>query len=133
MSISGTGSSSAQTKPRDFRKPLLLNKDPAKSARQIIRDSSGVGTDIRARAAPAPLMPAPVRPVTLGNAFIKPSGVDAPKVPSGNNTVIQGARTKSQKSAKREREGDNEISAVPTPGDGDKVQDGKKKKKKVAE
>ncbi|KZP33210.1 hypothetical protein FIBSPDRAFT_374985 [Athelia psychrophila] len=137
-SISGSGSSSAPAKTRDLRKPLLQqqHRDPEKAAKNIIRDISGVGVDLRtarARAAPTPIPPKPVpaQPAALEGMFMKPAGVDMPK---GDVEVVQGARakSKSKSSVKRQREGDagaNANAASTVEGQ----REGKKKKKKKVE
>lgn len=86
----------------------------------MIRDTSGVGTDLRSTtfARPSTL---PSR--SLGNSFLKPSGVDEPlnstKQADHDSDASPEARLKPKGSSKRERE---------TAPENDK--EGKKKKKK---
>ncbi|KAF7977200.1 hypothetical protein HWV62_4453 [Athelia sp. TMB] len=140
-SISGSGSSSAsptKSKPRDTKKPSPLQRDLGKSAQNVIRDISGVGTDLRGgtRTVPninvAPPKPIPAQPAAFEGAFMKPTGVDLPKVPSADS-VLQGARAKPKSSAKRQRESDADAAAGPTVEGQKEKEIKKKKKKKVSE
>lgn len=114
---------------------MILHRDPEKSAKNVIRDISGVGTDLRVRmrAVPAPTLPAPVlvppkavpaQPPAREGVFMKPAGVDLPKT---KGDVIMGARAKSKSSAKRQREADADTGPADTI---ESQKEGKKKKKK---
>lgn len=83
----------------------------------MIRDSSGVGIDLRSTSSARP-----AQATILGNAFLKPSGVDAPVEGSAKSSVhdTEAQRPTTNGSAKREREATSEFT--------DK--EGKKRKKK---
>ena len=120
ISISGS-SSAVHTPPTKDVKKI---KDPSKTAKQMIRDSSGVGTDLHA-------IPSSVRPhqqaTSLGNAFLKPSGVDEPtdstKGSTRDNEILSGARPQREGLTKRGREAASEP----------KEEGKKRKKKKIVE
>jgi len=114
ISISGFPSAVHKLPTKDVKKI----KDPSKTAKQIIRDTSGVGTDLRVSRSSIPQIN------SLGKAFLKPSGVDEPTdstkgstSDTRDNDIISGARPKA---TKRERE------TVSEP----KEKEGKKRKKK---
>jgi hypothetical protein len=98
-------------------------KDPSKAAKNVIRDNTGVGTDLR----PPPPIPIPTKPSSLGASFLKPSGVDAPSAgeirshghDAGDpDDIVHGAREKTKKRERLES------------GNGSTEAEGKKRKKK---
>ncbi|KAH7911135.1 hypothetical protein BJ138DRAFT_24282 [Hygrophoropsis aurantiaca] len=71
-SISGSGTQIATA--RQTKRP----KDASKSAKRVIYDNGGVGTDLRPSSTARAQPPA----ISLSNSFIKPFGVDGPTDPS---------------------------------------------------
>jgi hypothetical protein len=114
ISISGSQSTVHKSSTKDVKKM----KDPSKTAKEMIRDSSGVGADLHA--VPSAARPPP-QANSLGNVFLKPSGVDEPahsaKGAHRDNEIISTVRPKTKK---RERETASEP----------KEKEGKKRKKK---
>jgi hypothetical protein len=103
-------------------------KDPSKTAKQMIRDSSGVGTDLHAT--PSSVRSPPPQSISLGRTFMKPSGVDEPSNKDKESTsraqdngITSGAGLKGKESAKRARE------TVTEPREKER----KKRKKKIVE
>jgi hypothetical protein len=102
-------------------------KDTSKTAKQMIRDSSGVGTDLHATPSSARLHQ---QKTSLESAFLKPSGVDEPADNTQGSTnlardneILSGARPKAKGSTKRGREAPSEP----------KEEGKKRKKKKIVE
>ena len=122
--ISGSGVATAQGKTKTGEKIR------EKSVQQIIRDSSGVGTDIRSRAASVPPKSDCSQHMPFENTFIKPLSMDPPK-PLSKGDNVEGAVVKVEKSMKRHREG--EMETYETAGEAEPKEEKKKKKKKVVE
>jgi len=102
-------------------------KDTSKTAKQMIRDSSGVGTDLHATPSSARLHQ---QKTSLESAFLKPSGVDEPADNTQGSTnlardneILSGARPKAKGPTKRGREAPSEP----------KEEGKKRKKKKIVE
>jgi len=98
-------------------------KDTSKTAKQVIRDSSSVGTDLHATPSSARLHQ---QKPSLESAFLKPSGVDEPADSTKGSTnktrdneILSGARHKAKGLMKRGREAPSEP-----------MEEGKKRKKK---
>jgi hypothetical protein len=121
ISISGPLSAVHKSSTKDAKK---MN-DTSKTAKQMIRDSSGVGIDLHAIPSSARL-----QKTSLESTFLKPSGVDEPADSTKGSTnwvrdneIFSGTRPKAKGLMKRAREAPSEP----------KEEGKKRKKKKIVE